>query len=144
MENFKEIDGYDRYFVNTKGDVYSTKTNKMLKPLNDKCGYKMVSLYRDGKLKKAKIHRLVAEAYIPNTLELPSVNHINTIRDDNRVENLEWCNQMYNCQSVNTNKQIGNISITFRINLNGKVLRYTCPTVEIAEKMRLIYTPIDW
>lgn len=60
--------------------------------LNDKEGYMVVSLRNDeGKPKKCFVHRLVAITYIPNPLGKPMVNHLNRIRHDNRVVNLEWC-----------------------------------------------------
>jgi hypothetical protein len=59
-------------------------------------GYLHVSLCKDSKIKVFKVHRLVAENFIPNTFSYPQVNHKNEIKNDNRVVNLEWCNPSYN------------------------------------------------
>lgn len=67
-----------------------------MKPRYYRGGYTQVALCKDGKIYTKKIHRLVAEAFIPNPNNLPEVNHINKIRDDNRMDNLEWCTREYN------------------------------------------------
>lgn len=64
----------------------------------DRDGYLIVGLWKDGKQKACKVHRLVAYAFIPNdnSTEKTDVNHINEIKDDNRADNLEWCTKKYN------------------------------------------------
>lgn len=61
-------------------------------------GYYDVGLQQDGKWKKHLVHRLVAQAFIPNPLGLPCVNHIDRDRSNNSVPNLEWCDDSYNAQ----------------------------------------------
>ena len=70
----------------------------VLKPFNSGRGYMQVQFYMNGKRFNKKVHRLVVEAFIPNPDNLPEVNHKNCDRDDNRVENLEWCSRSYNRQ----------------------------------------------
>ena len=105
MEIWKDIKGYEGlYQVSNKGRVKSLGNNKAkkekilsLKPSND--GYIRVCLCKNGKEKPFYVHRLVAEAFLPNPDNLPVVNHkIDDFehRSDNRVENLEWCTVEYN------------------------------------------------
>lgn len=93
----KDIAGYEGiYAVTSFGRVWSYINNKFLKPCPDKKGYLCVDLYKDGKRKNIKIHRLVAEAYIPNPYNLPQVNHKDEVKTHNWVNNLEWCDAKYN------------------------------------------------
>lgn len=61
-------------------------------------GYLTANVFYNGKWQSKKVHRLVAETFIPNPDSLPQVNHKNCIRTDNRVDNLEWCTASYNRQ----------------------------------------------
>ena len=85
----KDIRNYENmYAITDDGRVWSYKTNKFLTPWLNR-GYLQVSLYNNGIEKKFSIHRLVAEAYIPNPDNKPQVNHKDEDRTNNTVENLE-------------------------------------------------------
>ncbi len=120
-----EIQGYPMYLIYTDGRVWSKKgKGRFLKPAKDRKGYLHVRIYNDEGHKTKKIHRLVAENLIPNPDNKPQVDHINRIRDDNRVENLRWVNQSENnlnmkLRSCNTT---GHKNITFRYDRNNYVV----------------------
>lgn len=115
MEIWKDIKGYEGlYQVSNKGRVKSLGNNKTrkekilsLKPNNK--GYIRVTLYKNNIKKHFSVHRLVAEAFIPNPDNLPQVNHIIDDfehRSDNRVENLEWCTAEYNSNYGTHNEKL--------------------------------------
>lgn len=86
----KDIKGYEGiYAITEDGQVWSYKRQKFIKPYKQN-GYLLVTLFKDGNSKNYRIHRLVAGAYLPNPNNYPEVHHINSIRTDNRIENLAW------------------------------------------------------
>lgn len=90
-EIWKEIQGYEGlYAVSNRGRVMNLKSRKVLKPGINSIGYELIVLCKNGKQKNYTVHRLVAEAFIPNTDNLPQVNHIDERKDNNDVSNLEW------------------------------------------------------
>lgn len=91
-----KIEGYQNYEVTTTGDIINTKTGRVLKSFKVGNGYLQVSLSKNGKQKNFYIHRLVAEAFITNPLNLPCVNHKDEDKTNNNVENLEYCTHEYN------------------------------------------------
>ena len=102
MEIWKDIEGYEgKYQVSSEGRVRSlnyNNTNEVKELKLDKRldGYVYAGLSRCDKVKFYRVHRLVAQAFIPNLENKPYTDHINGIRDDNRVENLRWCSPQEN------------------------------------------------
>lgn len=99
MEQWKNIKGYDgKYQVSDLGRVRSLKFGKerVLVGCKQKYGYLLVNLCKDGKVKTCLLHRLVAEAFIPNPYGLTEVNHKDEDKTNNAVSNLEWCTHKYN------------------------------------------------
>jgi hypothetical protein len=130
-----EIIGYEGlYYIEKNGDVYSQdiidtnnrfREGKKIKPSVHKNGYYQVALSKNG-TKFFLVHRLVALTYIPNPNNYPCVNHKDCNRQNNNLNNLEWCTNMYNSQSINTSRKFGHIQLnkwnTYRTmyNSNGK------------------------
>lgn len=95
---WKDAKGYEGvYQVSDQGDIKrvrasrGTNVGKILKPIANKKGYLKTRLTVNSKGKTILVHRIIAESFIPNPINLPQVNHINGVKSDNRVGNLEWC-----------------------------------------------------
>lgn len=105
-EIWKDVVGYEGlYQVSNLGRVKSIKTwngyehldeEKIMKPYKTKRGYESIGFTKNSKTKTHRLHRVVANAFIPNLENKPVINHKNGIKDDNRVENLEWCTSSEN------------------------------------------------
>lgn len=122
-EVWKPVAGYEGlYEVSNLGGVKSlpkvvdlgrakqNRVEKFLRPIPDGKGYLMVWMFKNQVKKMWKVHRLVADAFIPNPYNKPQVDHINTIKDDNRVCNLIWC----------TEKENSNNPISYKRNSESK------------------------
>lgn len=90
-EKWKTIKGYrGLYKVSNRGRVLYIKTNTIKHSYLNRQGYHQITLFKNGVKKSFKLHRLVAQAFIPNPLNKPFINHIDGDKDNNRVCNLEW------------------------------------------------------
>ena len=115
FSTFLPIKGYESiYSISDKGEVYNEIYNKYLKPYkNTKHHYLVVSLCKENsKIKLCSVHRLVAGAFIPNPDNKPCVNHKDSNRENNNVENLEWVthkeNTKHGIEVGNINKKLYN------------------------------------
>lgn len=158
MEIWKDIKGYEGFYeVSNEGRVKSAprlvdtvmncrhyKTVILTPSLNDS-GYYVVNLSKNGDTKTQRIHILVAEAFIPNLENKPCVDHINGIRNDNRVENLRWCTPKENSnfdlaiehlkESHKNQKNENLIKPVIQMNLEGDIIAEFNSPKEAAESV---------
>ena len=101
-----ELEDYPDYFVGVDG-VYSDKFGKIkkLKSSDNGLGYYRVVLHKDGKKYTKRVHRLIADMFIPNPYNLPDVDHINHNTQDNRLENLRWVSKQDNQRNQSMSKK---------------------------------------
>lgn len=106
-QNMKDIKGYEgQYAITSCGKVWSYKRQKFLKPALSR-GYEIVVLCKEGITKNYRVHRLVAEAYIPNPENKPQVNHKDENKENNCVNNLEWVTAEENNNYGTRNERAG-------------------------------------
>jgi len=95
----KQIKNYEGYFITREGEVWSNKKKNLIQltPKNDR-GYCKIQLWNNGKSKNFFIHRLVAEAFIPNPHNLTMIDHIDDNKSNNNVTNLQWITNQGNTE----------------------------------------------
>lgn len=123
MEEWRNIQGYEGYQASNMGRVRDINKGIILAQYNrNKQGYKAVTI--GGK--PISVHRLVAQAFMPNPNNLPMVNHKDENPSNNCVENLEWCDAKYNCNYGTRIKRIAdkNSRPIVSIDANGKETYY--------------------
>lgn len=104
LSNYRTIPGYPPcYSISAEGKVYSTKSNRHLTPHVNSGGYMQINFIVDGKRKTARLHRLMALAFLPNPDDLPCVNHLDGNKLNNCLANLEWCSYSRNIKHAYEN-----------------------------------------
>lgn len=96
VSNLGRVRSLDRKVNHKESGFYQTIKGKIKSTKLNNSGYEIVSLFKNNKEKTCLVHRLVAQAFLPNPDNLPEVNHINEDKTANSVYNLEWCNSSYN------------------------------------------------
>ena len=108
-EEWRPIELFERYEVSNLGNV--RRGGRVLKPGKDTDGYRQVNLYKNSKRHCCKVYRLVMNAFNPNTENKPQIDHINRIRDDDRLENLRWVTASENVRnSKNFTEEMNGLS----------------------------------
>lgn len=115
-EIFLDVEGYETlYEISNLGNVRNKASGRLLKPRKSSNGYLRVILYKgDGTYKNYSVHRLVANAFLPNPLNLPEVNHKDFNKLNNSVDNLEWCSRQYNAE-CSLSKPVAQFSLDGRL-----------------------------
>lgn len=90
MEQLKEVPNFPLYSASSFGYILNNKSKRILKECLLNCGYKQVSLCNNGAVNNVLVHRVIAKTFIENPENKKQVNHINGIKTDNSLENLEW------------------------------------------------------
>lgn len=149
-EVWKDIEGYEGLYqvsnlgcvksltrkVRCKNNKFRIIIGKILIPIQTKNGYLFVNLWKNNKIKRVLVHRLVAETFIPNPENKPEVNHINGNKLNNYVDNLEWNTRSENTihsykiklrenqkKSISQNNKKMKSKIVYQYDLNGNLIK---------------------
>lgn len=121
LKDIKNFEGY--YQIDENGNIYSLRTNKYLKLNYKDNGYIYIELNVNGIATNHRVHRLVAEAFIDNPLNLPYVNHKDGNKSNNNVNNLEWCNASDNTLHAYEKGLAKSITNKYEIYQEGNLLK---------------------
>ena len=140
MEIWKDIKNYEGiYQINNFGKIKSAYkkgnncNNKILKVSYTYNGYERVGLSKNNKTKKYLVHRLVAETFIPNPNNYPCINHKDENKQNNNINNLEWCTRSYNINYGNRNNNLN--KEVWQYDLKGNFIKKWKSTMEIQRSL---------
>lgn len=139
-EEWKDVKGYEgAYKVSNLGNVMSCDRyvrvcgggkrlvpSIVLKPFRSTGGYLEVNLWKNNKMKTAMVHRIVAKAFLENINDLPEVNHKDENKENNCVENLEWCTSKYNANYGTRNQRMTekkSVKPVLMLDKNGNLIK---------------------
>lgn len=137
----KLIEGFENYSIDKQGNVFNLITGTFKIPTSNKSGkgYMYVDLYSKGKRKRKYVHRLVAEAFIPNYENKPFINHKDRNPHNNDVKNLEWCTPLENVEHAS--KVLGVMNAYKKANTKRKkqvkmIDRFSGDTIAVFDSIR--------
>ena len=133
MKDIKNYEGI--YGITSCGKVWSYKRKKFLKPTDNGSGYLIVQLCKNGEVKTYSLHRLVAQAYLPNPENLPQVNHRDENKTNNCLQNLEWCDAKYNANYGTRNETIKKPILQFT--LDGEFVREWSSATDVGKTVNV-------
>lgn len=127
----------ENYAISNFGNIKNTKTNKILKTRVNHKGYLKTNISINGKLKTVFPHRLVGKMFIYNPNELPMINHKDECKTNNHINNLEWCDNKYNCNygKAQERKAQKIRKKVYQYDLKGNLLKVYISTTEAAKKV---------
>lgn len=127
MIEMKIIPKFEGYSATLDGRIYSHKSKKFLKSCGGAGNYQVVTLHINKKRTTQYVHRLVAMAWLPNPNNYPQINHKDECKDNNRLDNLEWCSLAQNQQyQRNLHKRKMHPVVCIETGEEYKSIRYAC------------------
>jgi len=142
---WKSIENYPNYEISNCGLVMNSRGN-IMKPGDNGHGYQFVCLYKNGKSKKCKIHRLVALAFIPNPENKREVDHKDRCKTNNHVSNLRWATSSENSQNieVHCDNKLGIQYISYNKSMNRYQFKKTIRGKRIQKYFKTLDEAIEF
>jgi hypothetical protein len=137
-DNMKNIIGFDDYLINEFGEVYSLKTKMYIKSSNNYNNYKVITLRKNGVKKQFRLHRLVAQAFLPNPYNKDQVNHIDGNKANNNLSNLEWATALENnVHAYKIKLKTGNKKGKLVVNLENGIFYNSAKEASLSANIKL-------